>query len=195
MKKIAILMIVLIMASIGFLSGCTNTDRTLKGTWKDTYDEIWEFNDNTVYINSQSGGKSYGYSINGDKLYIPDWIGEENYYTMNWIDDETLELKVILGSSISKEILTRYYKDNNIWWEKKIQKQLTIIGIIVIFITVVLSRCNETGIGQINNDDLVANPENYLRKEVKVKEVIIGNLICDNSGLSFKIKLKKPLNG
>ena len=78
MRKIAILLIILMMVSVGFLSGCTSTGRTLKGTWKDTYNEIWEFMDNTVYINSQSGGKSYAYSVDGDKLYIPDWIGEEN---------------------------------------------------------------------------------------------------------------------
>ncbi len=114
MRKIAILLIILMMINVDFLIGCTSTDRTLKGTWKDTYDEIWEFMDNTVYINSQSGGKSYAYSVDGDKLYIPDWIGEQNYYTMNWIDDETLELKLILGSSISKEILKRYYTNNNI---------------------------------------------------------------------------------
>ena len=114
MRKIAILLIAIMIICIGILTGCTSTDRTLKGTWKDTYNEIWEFRDNTVYINSQNSGKSYNYSIDGNKLYIPYWIGEDNYYTMNWIDDDTLELKAILDTSVSKEILKRYYTDNNI---------------------------------------------------------------------------------
>ena len=75
------------------------------------------------------------------------------------------------------------------------KKQLIIIGIIIILLAVGLSGCNETGIGLTDIGDLVANPKNYLGKEVKVKGVIIGNLICDNSGLSFPFKLNNSLNG
>ena len=75
------------------------------------------------------------------------------------------------------------------------KKQLMIIGIIVLLITIGLSGCNETGIGLTDIGDLVANPENYLGEDVKVKGVIIGNLICDNSGLSFPFKLKNSLSG
>ena len=108
-KQLIIVGIIVILLTVG-ISGCIGSSRSIKGTWKDTYDGIWKFTDNTVYINLQSDGKSYAYSIDGDKLYIPDWIGEENYYTMNWIDDDTLELKVI-NTSISKETLKRYYTD------------------------------------------------------------------------------------
>ncbi|MCJ7571690.1 MAG: hypothetical protein MUO82_07420 [Candidatus Thermoplasmatota archaeon] len=100
MKKIAILLIILMMAGVGVLSGCTSIGRSLKGTWKDTDGEIWKFMNNTVYISFESENEIFPYSIDGDKLYIPSWLtknvtnqtGYERYYTMNWIDDETLEL-------------------------------------------------------------------------------------------------------
>jgi len=75
------------------------------------------------------------------------------------------------------------------------KKQLMIIGVIVILITVGLSGCNETDIGLTDIGDLQAYPENYLGKEVKVKGVIVGNLICDDSGFNFPFKFNNSLSG
>ncbi|MCJ7571056.1 MAG: DUF3316 domain-containing protein [Candidatus Thermoplasmatota archaeon] len=70
------------------------------------------------------------------------------------------------------------------------KKQLIIIGIIVILITVGLSGCNEIGLTNIG--DLSASPQNYLGKEVRVKGNVvlmvgIGS-ITDEQGHSFAIK-------
>ena len=99
MNKIVILLIALMVIVVGFLSGCIG-GRSLKGSWRDTDGDIWKFMDSTVYINFESNSETFPYSIDGDKLYIPGWLteigsnqtGDEIYYTMNWIDDRTLEL-------------------------------------------------------------------------------------------------------
>lgn len=91
MKKIEILLIVLIVINIEFLSGCTSTNKSIKGSWKDTNDDIWEFGNNTVYI-SVGDGDNYSYKIEGNKLFIERWLGEDGYYIMNWINDKKLEL-------------------------------------------------------------------------------------------------------
>lgn len=73
---------------------------------------------------------------------------------------------------------------------KNLNKQLLIIGIILLLLTVGLSGCNEIGLTNIG--DLSANPQNYLGKEVKVKgNVGLGlgiGTVTDEEGHSFPIK-------
>ena len=70
------------------------------------------------------------------------------------------------------------------------KKQLMIVGIIIILLTVGLSGCNEVGLTNIG--DLSANPQNYLGKEVKVKGTVGLGLgigaVTDEEGHSFPIK-------
>ena len=70
------------------------------------------------------------------------------------------------------------------------KKQLIIIAIIILLISVGLSGCNEIGLTNIG--DLSANPQNYLGKEVKIKgNVGLGlgiGAVTDEEGHSFPIK-------
>ncbi|MCJ7570670.1 MAG: hypothetical protein MUO82_02170 [Candidatus Thermoplasmatota archaeon] len=107
MRKITILLIVLMTVGVAVLSGCIGSNRSIKGTWKDTNDDIWEFGNNTVYIGVGSNN-SYNYSIKNNKLYIEHWLEDDGYYTMNWINDEKLELSYQSVSGLSlTEILYR----------------------------------------------------------------------------------------
>ena len=36
------------MVGVGFFNGCISSGRNLKGTWKDTNEDIWEFGNNSV---------------------------------------------------------------------------------------------------------------------------------------------------
>ena len=74
------------------------------------------------------------------------------------------------------------------------KKQLIIIGIIFILLTVGLSGCNEVGLTNIG--DIQANPEKYVGKEVKVKgEVKNFTHVSDDKGHSFLLRTEIGLSG
>jgi hypothetical protein len=78
MKKMAILLVVLVIVSVGFLSGCSeksDEEPTLIGSWKgDQEGGIYVFRDNgTVEIrstDSEGYGISGKYTVNGDIINV-----------------------------------------------------------------------------------------------------------------------------
>ncbi|MCJ7571302.1 MAG: hypothetical protein MUO82_05450 [Candidatus Thermoplasmatota archaeon] len=73
------------------------------------------------------------------------------------------------------------------------KKQLMLVGIIVILLTVGFSGCNEIGLTHIG--DLQANPGKYLGKEVKVKGEVNFTHISDDKGHSFLLRTEIGLSG
>jgi len=97
-KQLIIIGIIIILLTVG-LSGCNENSPkySVIGTWKDTYDDIWEFGNNTVYI-GVGANDTYNYKIKDNKLYIENWLGEDGYYIMNWVNDKKLELSFQSGN-------------------------------------------------------------------------------------------------
>ena len=100
MKKIAILLIVILVVSVGFLSGCVNEESRFIGTWADqkgynlvifsdgtytnedittTYSGTWELKDDKIVFTVQEVDLpfSYSFSNNGNTLTLVSLIKEE----------------------------------------------------------------------------------------------------------------------
>lgn len=69
------------------------------------------------------------------------------------------------------------------------------IGIILVFLMIGLSGCNELGGGVTNIGDLSANPESYIGKVVTIEGQCISGIITDNSGHVFWYRSGQQLMG
>ena len=115
MGKKTILLIACMLVSIGFLSGCNqsnNSKEKLIGVWRDYSTGVagnttWTFTENT--FTHSGNNRVYQYEIvNKDGkefIYVPDG-GINNtaeYFQMYWINDKTLKIEWVL-EDLSKTI-------------------------------------------------------------------------------------------
>ena len=65
------------------------------------------------------------------------------------------------------------------------KRQGVVFGIVVLFICVGLSGCEEVGVGLTNIGDITANPNDYIGKEVTIEGTCDTLRVTDDNGHSI----------